>query len=430
MPNFICKSLNLRSLPFSYNESEFIAIANELRDGKKTDISLVLARVCNNEFLLIIKKRANDSYLIKGDKILKPTNISILQRGLSDFKAAFCDEIISNAINQKSVPQNLAFNINENELAIIAEYFSARNSNANGFLEQNFNATKISNFKNSNNFSVYENFENLCLEIGFGSGAHLLFRAQNEPDTLFVGIEIHRPSLAKVSNLASQMGLKNLLLLNVDARNALSLLPSNTIDKIFVHFPVPWNKSPSRRVLNKQVAKICDRVLKNGGVLELRSDDREFFDASLACFLDLENAKIKIYKNRSLEIISKYEKRWLSEHKDIYDMLYFCTKTSQDLKSQDKDFEFKEFCARKFLENFKNKTFKFDDFFVHLEGVFLLLGENNFILKASFGGFSAPVTSYIIAQNNQAHYLKTPLKTEHNLKAHEIMQQILTCEIL
>lgn len=411
MPNFICKSLNLRSLPVSYNESEFITIANELRDGKKTNTSLVLTKIKDEKFLIIIKKRPNQSYLIKGDKILKPTNISILQRGLSDFKAAFCEQIITNAINQKAKPENLAFNINEDELSIIAKHFSAQNP-----AQANFNA--------------YENFNKFCLEIGFGSGAHLLFRAQSEPHTLFAGIEIHRPSLIKVSKLASQMGLKNLLLLNVDARNALSLLPSNTIDKIFVHFPVPWNKSPSRRVLNKQVAKICDRVLKNGGVLELRSDDREFFDASLACFLDLENAKIKIYKNRSLEIISKYEKRWLSEHKDIYDMLYFCTKTSQDLKSQDKDFEFKEFCARKFLENFKNKTFKFDDFFVHLEGVFLLLGENNFILKASFGGFSAPVTSYIIAQNNQAHYLKTPLKTEHNLKAHEIMQQILTCEIL
>lgn len=411
MPNFICKSLNLRSLPVSYNESEFIAIANELRDGKKTNTSLVLTKIKDEKFLIIIKKRPNQSYLIKGDKILKPTNISILQRGLSDFKAAFCEQIITNAINQKAKPENLAFNINEDELSIIARHFSAQN-----LAQANFNA--------------YENFNNFCLEIGFGSGAHLLFRAQSEPHTLFAGIEIHRPSLIKVSKLASQMGLKNLLLLNVDARNALSLLPSNTIDKIFVHFPVPWNKSPSRRVLNKQVAKICDRVLKNGGVLELRSDDREFFDASLACFLDLENAKIKIYKNRSLEIISKYEKRWLSEHKDIYDMLYFCTKTSQDLKSQDKDFEFKEFCARKFLENFKNKTFKFDDFFVHLEGVFLLLGENNFILKASFGGFSAPVTSYIIAQNNQAHYLKTPLKIEHNLKAHGIMQQILTCEIL
>lgn len=411
MPNFICKSLNLRSLPVSYNESEFIAIANELRDGKKTNTSLVLTKIKDEKFLIIIKKRPNQSYLIKGDKILKPTNISILQRGLSDFKAAFCEQIITNAINQKAKPENLAFNINEDELSIIAKHFSAQNP-----AQANFNA--------------YENFNKFCLEIGFGSGAHLLFRAQSEPHTLFAGIEIHRPSLIKVSKLASQMGLKNLLLLNVDARNALSLLPSNTIDKIFVHFPVPWNKSPSRRVLNKQVAKICDRVLKNGGVLELRSDDREFFDASLACFLDLENAKIKIYKNRSLEIISKYEKRWLSEHKDIYDMLYFCTKTSQDLKSQDKDFEFKEFYAKKFLENFKNKTFKFDDFFVHLEGVFLLFGENNFILKASFGGFSAPVTSYIIAQNNQAHYLKTPLKTEHNLKAHEIMQQILTCEIL
>lgn len=431
MPNFISKRLNLKSLPFSYGKSEFLAIASELRDGKKTDISLVLARVCNNEFLLIIKKRANDSYLIKGDKILKPTNISILQRGLSDFKAAFCDEIISNAINQKSVPQNLAFNINENELAIIAEYFSARNSNANGFLEQNFNATKISNFKNSNNFSVYENFENLCLEIGFGSGAHLLFRAQNEPDTLFVGIEIHRPSLAKVSNLASQMKLKNVLLLNVDARSALSLLPSNALNKIFVHFPVPWNKSPSRRVINNEMAKECDRVLKNGGIFELRSDDREFFDASLACFLNLTNAKIKIYKNRSLEIISKYEKRWLSEHKDIYDMHYFCMQDSCDLKNIDKEFTFTEIFSRRFLENFKNKTLKFDDFFVHLQGVFVLENSNeNFILKVSFGSFIAPNTSYIMVENDKARYLKTPLKTSANLKAHEVIKKILSCEIL
>lgn len=416
MPNFICKSLKLKSLPFSYGKSEFLAIASELRDGKKTNISLVLARVCNKEFLLIIKKRTNDSYLIKGDKILKPTNISILQRGLSDFKAAFCDEIISNAINQKSVPQNLAFNINENELAVIAGHFSA---------------TKNSNAKNSNNFSVYENFENLCLEIGFGSGAHLLFRAQNEPHTLFAGIEIHRPSLTKVSNLASQIKLKNVLLLNVDARSALSLLPSNTINKIFVHFPVPWNKSPSRRVINNEMAKECDRVLKNGGIFELRSDDREFFDASLACFLNLINAKIKIYKNRSLEIISKYEKRWLSEHKDIYDMHYFCMQDSCNLKNIEKEFIFTEIFSRRFLENFKNKTFKFDDFFVHLQGVFVLENSNeNFILKVSFGSFIAPNTSYIMVENDKARYLKTPLKTNANLKAHEVIKKILSCEIL
>ena len=56
MPNFICKSLNLRSLPVSYNESEFIAIANELRDGKKTNTSLVLTKIKDEKFLIIIKK--------------------------------------------------------------------------------------------------------------------------------------------------------------------------------------------------------------------------------------------------------------------------------------------------------------------------------------------------------------------------------------
>lgn len=416
MPNFISRRVNIAPLPLKHGKSEFIRVASELRDGHKTNVSLVQAKLGNEQFLLIIKKRADDSYIIKGDKISKPTNIAILQQALSDFKSAFCEDIISNAIASKGSTDKLAFNINEDELASIAEYFSSDNASKSSILDLDLSS-----------------FDGLCVEIGFGSGAHLLYRAQNEPKTLFAGIEIHRPSLKKVSLLATQLGLKNLLLLNTDARNAISLLPSNALTRIYVHFPVPWNKSPSRRVINADFAAQCERVLKSGGVFELRSDDREFFDASCAKFLDLDDANLQIYKNRSLDIISKYEKRWLNEHKDIYDMLYTCTTMSQDKQNDSKDYEFGKVFAYDILKGFTNKTFKFDDFFVHLQGIFVSKNtsqsEIEFILSVSYGSFDAPNNSYIIVQNHSAHYLKTPIKTSANLKAHSIIREYLSCQI-
>ena len=423
MPNFICKALDLAPLPTKRGKSEFISIATELRDGAKTDVRLVLTRLNDERFLLIIKKRADGAYIIKGDKISKPTNIAILQSALSDFKQAFCKQIISNAITSKGSVDKLALSINEDELASIAKYFSKDNNAINAHQNEEINSLEC--------------FDRLCLEIGFGSGAHLLYRAQNEPKTLFAGIEIHRPSLKKVSSQAKSLGLKNLLLLNMDARNTISLLPSNALTRIYVHFPVPWNKSPSRRVINADFAAQCARVLKSGGAFELRSDDREFFDASCAKFLDLDDANLQIYKNRSLDIISKYEKRWLNEHKDIYDMLYTCTTMSQDKQNDSKDYEFGKVFAYDILKGFTNKTFKFDDFFVHLQGIFVLeeskqcssCGLTSFILSVSYGSFDAPNNSYIIVQNHSAHYLKTPIKTSANLKAHSIIREYLSCQI-
>ena len=62
------------------------------------------------------------------------------------------------------------------------------------------------------------------------------------------------------------------------------------------------------------------RVLGQGGVLHLRSDDEVYFKDALILALFLPCVNAKIHKNQKLAITSKYEARWERHHKDIYDL--------------------------------------------------------------------------------------------------------------
>ncbi len=55
-----------------------------------------------------------------------------------------------------------------------------------------------------------------------------------------------------------------------------NLLTSNKVEKIFVHFPVPWDKKPHRRIFSNEFINEALRILKIKGTLELRTDSRKY----------------------------------------------------------------------------------------------------------------------------------------------------------
>ena len=83
------------------------------------------------------------------------------------------------------------------------------------------------------------------------TGIYLLHQAKKNPDTLFIGLEIHTPSAQQVLKQIELQNLDNIWVVNYDARLFLEMLPSNICSQIFVHFPVPWDKKPHRRVISK-----------------------------------------------------------------------------------------------------------------------------------------------------------------------------------
>jgi tRNA (guanine-N(7)-)-methyltransferase len=278
------------------------------------------------------------------------------------------------------------------------------------------------------------------LEIGFGSGRHILYQANNNPDVFFIGIEIYKPAIEQVAKLAIAQNLNNVALLNCDARTFLQMLGSNSLDKIYLHFPVPWDDAPHRRVISYEFLQECERVLRKGGIFELRSDSENYVKFALEKMMDFPRARVNIVKNEDLNITSKYEERWKRQQKDIYEVKFECV----DDKAQEKlefDFSFGRYSTDKIAQNFCNETLKFDDFFVHFEDIFYARNldengkttnnssnfkENEIFIKVSFGSFNAPTSHFILITDEICkYYFKSPLKTKANAKAHEKIKEYL-----
>lgn len=417
MPNFIAKKAHVGSLPREKNGVKF----KQIFIGRVCD--LILCECEESEFFITLKPK-NNSFVIKGEKLTRPAKIGLLQRALHEFKSEFCDEIISEA-----------FAISQNSL-IKKETPIKSESEILTFVNENLQAK----FDEISNANPNAKFRCVRLEIGFGSGRHILYQANNNPDVFFIGIEIYKPAIEQVAKLAIAQNLNNVALLNCDARTFLQMLGSNSLDKIYLHFPVPWDDAPHRRVISYEFLQECERTLRKGGIFELRSDSENYVKFALEKMMDFPRARVNIVKNEDLNITSKYEERWKRQQKDIYEVKFECV----DDKAQEKlefDFSFGRYSTDKIAQNFCNETLKFDDFFVHFEDIFYARNldkngettnnssnfkENEIFIKVSFGSFNAPTSHFILITNEICeYYFKFPLKTKANAKAHEKIKEYL-----
>jgi tRNA (guanine-N7-)-methyltransferase len=116
------------------------------------------------------------------------------------------------------------------------------------------------------------------LEIGFGSGEHLLFQATRHKDVGFIGCEPFVNGMASLLGAIETQGLETIRLHDGDAREALACLPSGSIDRMFILFPDPWPKKRQlkRRLISPETASEIARVLAAGGELRFASDSGDY----------------------------------------------------------------------------------------------------------------------------------------------------------
>jgi tRNA (guanine-N7-)-methyltransferase len=181
LPNIQTKQLELINFPAVYNDFnyDFIAASNR---GEK----LLYTRYKEKSFFLQIIKRESD-FLIKGDKLTRISPVSITQNALDGFSKLHNLKLTFSNIQSK--PEN---NRLQSDLGIL--------KNANYFAKD---------FK-------YE--KEVWIEVGFGSGRHLLHKAKEHPDIQFIGLEIHRPSIEQVIKQCKIQNLDNILISDFDAR--------------------------------------------------------------------------------------------------------------------------------------------------------------------------------------------------------------------
>jgi tRNA (guanine-N7-)-methyltransferase len=370
MPHIFVDKIKGLEFPSSKNGVDFLFQAGEL----------LACKIGSKEFFLYIKQKG-DKVLIKYDKITRPL--------LDDLKKAY-----------KALVELMDVNVVFSNLGEIKEYKKD---------EYLLNA------------SDDLDFEDMLFEVGFGSGRHLLYLAKNNPEKIVIGVEIHQPSIEQVLKRIKLENLTNVRIINFDARLLLSKMPSNKISGIFVHFPVPWDKKPHRRVISSEFINESIRCLRKNGILHLRTDSDNYFEYSFGEFMKLNKSIVEIKKNKDLEISSKYEDRWKKMEKNIYDIILTNEEISKELEL-DFDFDFDFDVA---IDNFSinKKPYVFDGFVVHFEREFKI-DEKTSVIKLTMGAFDRPEHLYLMT-GTKPKYINKPLKLRLNYQAHKEIKRLL-----
>ena len=373
-------------------KNEGIAFNFIAKNLNMPDEQLIGVRANEQDFLLQLRKREKN-YLLKCEKYTRPSVNILAQNALKSYASASSAKVTFSNLSTKE-----HHHMQDNDSIVKPiEYFA-----------QNFPTQK-----------------EVWIEVGFGSGRHLLHQAKNNPNILVIGIEIHKPSIEQVVKQVNIQNLENILLLDYDARLFLEFVPSNLVGKIFVHFPVPWDKKPHRRVISSAFINESIRALKSDGELNLRTDSENYFEYSLQTFLNLNKVNFNLRKNEEIEIKSKYEARWVKMEKNIYDITMTGGEHSDEL-SIIKKFEFEKVeVSSAHLKKLNGQTIKYEHSFIHFQNIYSI-NETSILLSFTMGNFERPEHLFlIISSEGTDYYSNPPVRSRTNLFLHQKLKGLL-----
>ncbi|CAM3964362.1 tRNA (guanosine(46)-N7)-methyltransferase TrmB [Arcobacter cloacae] len=395
MPHILFEKNDLIKVPSIKNDIEFDFIAksyNFTQKERKTEYRIAVKNQ-NKDFMLSLKPK-DENFMIKADKVTRISPVALIKSALNAYVELNNAKVLFSNTNNLVVKEDT-----------VHEYLKDIN-----YFVNDFKTTK-----------------EIQIEIGFGSGRHLLHQAKTNPNIQFIGLEIHYPSIEQLLKQLELQNITNVLVVNYDARLFMEFIESNKVGKIFVHFPVPWDKKPHRRIYSNEFVNEALRVLKIGGTLELRTDSRKYFDFCTEVLTNLPKGKITIDINKDLAVSSKYEDRWKKQGKNIYDVILEAWNEDEKIDLNiDFSFDFK-IDFSKILISIPTKSIIEKNYFVHVEELYVIENmENSGLIKVTMGNFDRPVTKYLLVKDGFiSYYQGNPLPTSSNINAHKKLKEIL-----
>lgn len=123
----------------------------------------------------------------------------------------------------------------------------------------------------------------LHLEIGFGSGEHLAYRADLLPDHGFIGCEPFVNGVATALGHVRDGGLANVRLHMGDALEVLGRVPDGALAFVYLLHPDPWPKArhAKRRMVNDGPIQLIAAKLRPGGELRIATDHPVYLEWTL-----------------------------------------------------------------------------------------------------------------------------------------------------
>ena len=159
------------------------------------------------------------------------------------------------------------------------------------------------------------------IEIGMGMGDFITESAKQHPEIFYVGLEREATCVARAIKKAREAELSNFRVILADAGNIEELCDDDSVDLIYLHFSDPWPKKRNhkRRLTYPTFLKLYEKILKDEGILILKSDNQEFYEDSLGYFEQSAFRLLETDRNyyRKGEPMTAYQAKFYEEGKPI-----------------------------------------------------------------------------------------------------------------
>ncbi len=159
----------------------------------------------------------------------------------------------------------------------------------------------------------------LRLELGCGKGRFTVETAAQEPDVCFVALERVPDAMIIAMERAKERGLTNVVFVCGDAAQLEDMFAPGEVDRVYINFCDPW---PSKRHAKRRLTFVkflmsYRNILRAGGQIHFKTDNRPLFDFSLTQFpkagFALSQVTNDLHANGVQGVMTDYEAKFSAE---------------------------------------------------------------------------------------------------------------------
>lgn len=165
---------------------------------------------------------------------------------------------------------------------------------------------------------VFNNDNNIEVEIGMGKGKFIIEKAIQNPNINYIGIEKYDSPLVSAVKKLEELEINNLKLICIDALGIEEVF-DHEIDKIYLNFSDPWPKKrhAKRRLTSSIFLNKYENLFKDEKHIEMKTDNDDLYDYSCESFIENGYDIVKTNTNYLDTIRTEYEDKFISLGKNI-----------------------------------------------------------------------------------------------------------------
>jgi tRNA (guanine-N7-)-methyltransferase len=168
----------------------------------------------------------------------------------------------------------------------------------------------------------------VVLEIGFGMGDATARIAAEQPDTGFLGVEVHEAGVGALLRRIGELGLANVRIVRHDAVEVLrQMVAPGTLAGVHLFFPDPWPKKRhhKRRLVQPPFVRLLAERLAPGGHVHFATDWQPYAEQMLQV-LAAEPALVNTAAGYALRPanrpLTKFEARGVKLGHGVWDLVF------------------------------------------------------------------------------------------------------------